>query len=169
MKNERGSITVITLVTILFMLAFLISTYSIIANRRQAQAEIKAETRKIYGTEVDNVEEIYNSYLAKVNEEIPIRTAEELFKIGTGESIFANNKIYVCSKDANYKLDNDITFDVADYAETIKTEKTEENEKKWVTIEKQKTNGTLTGTFSYNGHTITETDTGNNVIIHEEK
>ena len=38
MKKERGAITLITLVTILLMIAFLISTFTIIMNRRQAQA-----------------------------------------------------------------------------------------------------------------------------------
>lgn len=46
MKKERGSITVITIVTILFMLSFLISTFVIIQNRRQEQAEIKRKTRR---------------------------------------------------------------------------------------------------------------------------
>ncbi len=68
MKKENGAITVITLVTMLFMLAFLLSTYTIITNRRQAQAELKEEMRKTYETEVDNVEEIYNDYVAKAQE-----------------------------------------------------------------------------------------------------
>lgn len=46
MKKERGSITIITIVTILFMLSFLISTFVIIQNRRQEQAEIKRKTRR---------------------------------------------------------------------------------------------------------------------------
>lgn len=46
MKKERGAITLLTLITILFMLSFLISTYVIIANRRQAQEEIKRKTRR---------------------------------------------------------------------------------------------------------------------------
>ncbi len=67
MKKEKGAITIITLVTVLFMLAFLISTYSIITNRRQAQAEIRSEMKKIYEKEVNNVEEVYNSYFANEN------------------------------------------------------------------------------------------------------
>lgn len=45
MKKNRGAITIITLVTVLFMLSFLISTFVIIQNRRQAQEEIKRKTR----------------------------------------------------------------------------------------------------------------------------
>ena len=45
MKKERGAITLITLVTIVFMISFLIGTYVIMSNRRQAQEEIKRKTR----------------------------------------------------------------------------------------------------------------------------
>ena len=54
MKKERGAITLITLVTILFMLAFLVSTFTIIMNRRQSQAEIKRETKEIYESDFSN-------------------------------------------------------------------------------------------------------------------
>jgi cell division protein FtsX len=46
MRKNRGAITIITLITILFMLSFLVSTYIIIANRRQAQEEIKSNIRR---------------------------------------------------------------------------------------------------------------------------
>lgn len=45
MKKERGAITLITLVTIVFMISFLIGTYVIMSNRRQTQEEIKRKTR----------------------------------------------------------------------------------------------------------------------------
>ena len=68
MKKERGAITLITLVTILFMLAFLVSTFTIIMNRRQSQAEIKRETKEIYESDVENAEQVYKSYFAGENE-----------------------------------------------------------------------------------------------------
>ena len=66
-KKERGAITIITLVTILFMLAFLISTYTIIANRRQIQVEIKQETAKIYEKDINNIEQIYTNMIEQAN------------------------------------------------------------------------------------------------------
>ena len=45
MKKERGAITLITLVAIVFMISFLIGTYVIMSNRRQTQEEIKRKTR----------------------------------------------------------------------------------------------------------------------------
>ena len=70
MKNQRGAITIITLVTILFMLAFLISTFTIIANRRQIQAEIKQETKEIYEKDIENREQIYTNMIEQANTSI---------------------------------------------------------------------------------------------------
>ena len=115
MRKERGAITIITLTTILFMLAFLISTFVIVANRRQAQAEIKTETKKIYESDVDNVDQVYENYFALESETIPINTAEDLFKVATGEYIINGNKIYKCTPNANYELKSNIEFAVNNY------------------------------------------------------
>lgn len=122
MKKERGSITIITLITILFMLSFLISTYVIISNRRQAQTEIKRETQEIYEDNVEDIDEIYNSYFAEDNEVIPIYTLEQLFKVGTGEKAVINNKIYTLTSSANYNLMTNLDFKTADYEGKIPTE-----------------------------------------------
>ena len=52
MRKQRGAITLITLATILLMLAFLISTFTIIMNRRQAQSEVKRKTKEIRFTKI---------------------------------------------------------------------------------------------------------------------
>lgn len=167
MRKDRGAITIITLTTILFMLAFLISTFTIIANRRQAQAEIKQQTKEIYEGNVENIDQIYDEYFGEEGESIPIDTADDLFKVATGGYIFDNNKIYKCTADGKYQLQNDISFSVADYLSkypnAFKLTAT-----RWINIAEQIDNGTLTGTFDYKGHTITETDTEGNVITHEE-
>lgn len=179
MKKERGAITVITLVTILFMLSFLISTFVIISNRRQAQAEIKKETKEIYNADKEDKEAIYQSYFADENETIPIYTAEQLFKIATGKSMVINNKIYKLTSSANYILMKNVDFKVVDYqtdypdafSEKTWTETENDTEvtktaNRWNNIEDQIITGTLTGTFNYNGKTITETDTINSIVIH---
>ncbi len=149
MKKERGSITVLTLVTILFMLSFLISTFVIISNRRQAQAEIKRETKGIYEGEIENKEQIYQSYFAGENEVIPIYTAEELLKIGTGKKALINNKIYKLNEASNYKLMTDIDFKVADYISTypdvFENTTWTEHKKILVTLTNQVTNFEYTG------------------------
>lgn len=151
MKKEKGSITIITLVTILFMLSFLISSFAIIANRRQAQAEIKKETREIYEGKVENVEDIYQSYFAKTNEAIPIYTEEQLFKIGTNQKVMINEKIYELLPTAKYVLMNNISFKTAEHSGKMPIEET-----------------TFTGTMDYNGHVITETDINGNKTEHKQ-
>ncbi len=62
LKKENGVITIITLVTILFIVSFLISSYILVANKVKIQKEIVSETRKIYEPK-SSMEEIYNSYI----------------------------------------------------------------------------------------------------------
>ena len=121
MKKERGAITLITLVTILFMLAFLVSTFTIIMNRRQSQAEIKRETKEIYESDVENAEQVYKSYFAGENEIIPILNTDNLLKVckiiqeDTDGYIFAKDKIYKCTASSNYKLEANLVLNDADY------------------------------------------------------
>ena len=91
-ESERGAITIIALVTMLFLVSFLISVYVISANRVQAQKEIISEIRNTYAPK-ERMEEIYNSYFS-TEEVIPIYTVEQLLKIGTGEKVNINGKIY---------------------------------------------------------------------------
>lgn len=115
MKKERGSITIITLTTILFLISFLISTYMIIANKRQAQEEIRRKTELLYESDVENAEEIYNGYFADANTVIPISNVDQLLKIGTNKYITSGDKIYKCTPSANYKLVKSLKFNVKDY------------------------------------------------------
>ena len=115
MKKERGSITIITLTAVLFMISFLISTYIIIANRRQAQEEIRRKTELLYESDVENAEEIYNSYFEDESAIIPISNVDQLLKVGTNSYITSGDKIYKCTPSANYKLMTTLSFNVADY------------------------------------------------------
>lgn len=158
MKKDRGSITIITLVTILFMLSFLISTYMIISNRRQAQTEIKRETQEIYESDTENIDAIYNSYFADENEVIPISTLEQLFKVGTGEKTVINNKIYTLTSSANYKLMSNLNFKTADYEGQIPTENVT-----WTEVEtttQQVTNQVKNFSYTGNSQTYTAPATG---------
>lgn len=115
MKKERGSITIITLTTILFLISFLISTYIIIANKRQAQEEIRRKTELLYESDVENAEEIYNGYFADANTVIPISNVDQLLKIGTNKYIVSGEKVYKCTPSARYKLVTSLKFNVKDY------------------------------------------------------
>lgn len=72
-KKEEGAITIITLVTILFIVSFLISSYIIVANKVRIQKEIVSEIGKIYEPK-STMEEIYNSYTKDIDlsEEIKV-------------------------------------------------------------------------------------------------
>ena len=67
-EKEKGSITIMTLTTVLFMIAFLVSTFMIIENRRQSQEQIQRETKEIYENDVKNANEIYDEMYEKAQE-----------------------------------------------------------------------------------------------------
>lgn len=110
-KNQDGMITMLVLITVMFLLSFLISAYLLISNKLKSEQDIVSETKRIYeGT--SSMDEIYNSYFS--NDEIaPIYTAGQLIKIGSGENITINGKYYNFSKTAKYVLMNDIEFDAS--------------------------------------------------------
>jgi len=101
MKKERGSILIITLTTVLFMLAFLISTYTIIANRRQAQAEIRKESKEIYEKDIENIDEIYSGFFADENAQIPIYEADQLFQIAQITIFYPETKFIIVQEKNN--------------------------------------------------------------------
>lgn len=159
LRSENGAITILVVVSILFMISFLISSYVISANKVQAQKEIIEQTRNVYSNY--NLDEIYNSYFGK--NIIPIYTAEQLLNIGNSEvdkiiSIngefykFPANKETTESENDNntiYLLMNDIEFNPQDYASNY-TEVFDEN-LKWIPIGN---NNKITGNFEGNGHAI---------------
>lgn len=115
MRSEKGAITLVTLVTVVFILAFLLSSFVIISNRLQTQAEIKRETGRVYAEGIENIEEVYQSFFANELETVPITNAEQLLSIGTGRQIAVDGKIYKYSADKNYILKNDIEINEEEY------------------------------------------------------
>lgn len=161
-KEQKGAITVITLVSILFMVSFLISSFIFISNKSRAQKEMVAEIRKIYESKA-TMEEIYNSFTTTADT-IPIYTVEQLLSIGSEKTIAIaedDGKIYNFSKNANYELMNDLSFNTANWTEILG------EGKEWTPIgEVVKDNiGGFTGTFEGNNYTISVTDL--NGILHE--
>lgn len=109
LRNEKGAITIIVLVSVLFMVSFLISSYVIIANKVQAQKEVIAETKRIYESD-KSMEEIYNSYFNE-NGIIPIYTKEQYLEIGKNKIFKINDKYYTFSTIGTYILINGFEFD----------------------------------------------------------
>lgn len=145
LKKENGAITIIVLVSVLFMVSFLISSYILIANKVKAQKDMMSETKNIYESK-STMEEIYNSYIAN-SELIPIYNLEQLLNIGSDKTQFIDNKYYTFTNDATYILMNDI-----EYSETSEA-----------TGEYKETAGLLVsqsfkGQFEGNDHKITITN-----------
>ena len=79
-KKEEGAITIITLVTILFIVSFLISSYIIVANKVRIQKEIVSEIGKIYEPK-STMEEIYNSYTKDIDLSEEIKVGDVITEI----------------------------------------------------------------------------------------
>ena len=140
-KSEKGAVTLLVLVTILFFVAFLITTYMIMANKAKSQKEVTDQTSQIYNSV--SAEQAYNSYFG--DNVVPIYTVDQLLKIGSGDSIQINEaggKIYTFSKDATYVLMNNLQFEYRD-------------SNNWTPIGTQYEIQGLTGRFEGNGKTIT--------------
>lgn len=170
MKNrsqENGAITIVVLVSVLFMISFLISSYILISNKVNAQKDVLEETRSIYESKLP-MEEIYNSYFNNDNM-VPIYTVEQLLDVGSGkvkQISQENGKIYNFSKDANYMLMNDIQFKTSEYTSLIGTDE-QGNPKEWTAIGEMVKNDVdgFIGNFEGNGHKILVEDL--NGILHE--
>lgn len=152
MKNEKGAITLLTLGTVIFMMAFLLSSFVIISNRLQSQAEIKKETAKSYSKDMENVEDIYKGYFALETDTVPITNAEQLLSIGTGKEFAVDGKIYKYTTDKNYVLKGNIEFNIEEYrnkyGNRIGQYTVDESlVYTWIGINTLKTQGFLTGNF----------------------
>lgn len=135
LKNQKGAITMIVLVTTLFLLAFLMSAYMIVSNRAKKQGEMSKEIEQLY-TQSENLINIYNSYFN--NEIIPIYNETDFSMIGTGEDYIINGKYCKMAWSETYALMEDLEL----------TENTD------IPIKDSR----FTGSFEWNGHTITVTN-----------
>ena len=104
-KSEKGAITILVLVSVLFFVSFLVSGYMVVSNKIKGQKEIIEQTRKIYETET--AEDAYKSFFNN-DSYIPIYTAEQFRKIRSGELVNINGKIYTFGLDKTYVLMNDL-------------------------------------------------------------
>ncbi len=182
MKNQRGAIALVTLGTVIFMLAFLLSSFVIIQNRMQSQAEIKKETADLYGKKMNNREAIYQNYFATETESVPITNADQLLSIGSNKEIVVNGKIYKCSADKNYILKDNIYFDVEKYITKYANkfgEYTVNNLQglievnvttvTWIGINELRAQGLLTGTFNGQNFEINVKTEKGNLIYNAER
>jgi len=152
LRNEKGVITIITLLTILFITTFLMTSYILIANKVKTQKEMLSETRSIYEPK-SSMEEIYNSFTT-IDNVIPIYTVDQLLKIGSDDEIGINGKVYTFSYTQNYLLKSDLEFNATDKG----------LENNWLAPYE---NEDFEGNFEWSGHTIKVTKLNGETTIYD--
>ena len=153
LKSEKGAITLVVLVTMLFLIAFLMTLFLRVANKAQTSAETTEQIKQKYNN-LEDEETIYQSYFAD-EEVIPIYTVEQLKKIGSGEQVEVEQekKIYIFKKDGYYVLKNNLNLG-GKYDEETKTW----TGTQWEPLPPTDESGTIyefTGTLDGAGHEIT--------------
>lgn len=63
LKSDKGSIATIVLVTILFIITILSTAYAITATLRKSQLKSQITTKDVYSSDLDNINQIYNSLI----------------------------------------------------------------------------------------------------------
>lgn len=101
MKNNKGAITLYVSVACLFIVLVGVGGYILSANRQVSQNEQLNQIQSQY-TGKQTQDELYNQYSG--GEIIPIYTAEQLMKIGSGEELYIDGKIYTMTVDKTYIL-----------------------------------------------------------------
>ncbi|MBQ6991393.1 MAG: hypothetical protein IJN50_00520 [Clostridia bacterium] len=114
-KEEKGAISILVILTMLFFVSFLVVTYIFVSNKAEIQMEATRQVKDMYEKDAN---EIYNSYFAnneaETNVTIPIYTVEQLLKIGSNEYIQikeVGGKYYYFSPLATYILMNNLEFE----------------------------------------------------------
>lgn len=152
-KSEKGAITLVVLVGMLFLTVFLMSIYIQLSNKAQDSAETTKQIAEQYNN-LGEANNIYNNYFANTDI-VPIYTKEQLAKIGSGEEILIDGKIYTFSTDAYYILKKDL-----DLGGIYNSNTDIWSGEQWTPITDE-----FTGTLDGLGHTISKIYLGENEEI----
>ncbi len=71
LKNDKGSISVLIVVTILGFVIVLMAVFSLIMALQQAQLESDIKIKEIYGADVNKIEEVYQSIMLNKGATVP--------------------------------------------------------------------------------------------------
>ena len=66
-KKEKGAITAIVLVTVLFFVTILSTAYALISAQRRAQMQSEITVKDVYEKDLNSVSEIYNTLAIQGN------------------------------------------------------------------------------------------------------
>lgn len=81
-KSEKGAITMLVLISLVFLTTFLISSYAIMSNKMKTQKKVISDTKEIYGSY--NLNEMYESYFDKSKENVPAKATKIKYIESTG-------------------------------------------------------------------------------------
>lgn len=151
-KSEKGSLALFVTIAMLFFMAFLLALFLSTTNEQKTQLAVTARIKETYEQDLDNVNEIYNSFVG-TEEYIPIYTSEQLKKVGTEKSVYVAEvgKYYTFNLDSNYILKNNIELNKYTVAEDGTITFTS-NAEQWTPIGTSEKS--FTGIFDGNGYKI---------------
>ena len=152
LKQEKGAISIIVIVTMLFITGILTGVYMTSANRYKTQMQISDEMKNLYEKNVEQVADVYETFQ---NEKLYIYTKEQLIEFRDR----VNSGISYQGK--NVYLMNDIELNEGKYTQNLDgTINYTNNAEDWTTIGTQQSH--FAGAFDGLGHTIKGMKLGNN-------
>lgn len=137
-KSQKGSMILYVLIAMLAITAVAVGMFVTSANKQRTQLEAINEMQKMYDND-ETPAEAYQRYIG--GEIIPIYTAEQLLKVGNGETLTIDGKGYTFNEGCTYVLKSDITL-----------------EQNFKTVQDKIKDGDVT--FEGQGHTITVVNNG---------
>ena len=112
LSDEKGAISLFTVLSMLFFIAFALGAFTMISRRNQMQEATQASLKEIYS---QNGDAIYGSLSGEdKNKIIRIDTKEKLYKINSGEEIVQDTITLTASTTAQYMFDDNISIDLED-------------------------------------------------------
>lgn len=155
-SNEKGSLSLFVSIAMLFFMLFILALYISTTNEQKVQLAITARIKEIYEKNINDekLEEIYNDFIGK-DENIPIYTAEQLQKVGSGENVYISEvgKYYTFNLNSNYILKNNIELNKGKYIiSNDGTVSFSSNAEQWIPI--GTSSKQFTGIFDGNGYKI---------------
>lgn len=114
-KSEKGAITLYVSIACLFIVVIGVSAYVLSSNKQQAQLAQLKQIEEAYQTTITQ-DELYKEYNG--GEIVTIYTLEQFLKIGTGEDLYINGKIYTMTANKTYILQKNWESD-SNYATII--------------------------------------------------
>lgn len=113
-KNQKGTITLFVLISMLFFIILLITAFVAITNSEITQAGARKRIKELYEQNVGNENQIYTElekkYIqrADIGDKIPIYKLDEFKQIGSGNIVIIDDIEYTFLPEARYILMNDI-------------------------------------------------------------